>query len=75
MLTDCTNYGTEYANTTNDLYLYLTLGEPIVDNTALDNLSEENNYDDAWYDMLGRRYVDQPTFKGVFIHKGKKIIL
>ena len=31
--------------------------------------------DEFWYDLLGRRLDGQPTEKGLYIHKGKKIIV
>ena len=78
MLTDCTNYGTADANTTNDLYASLAIGSPLADTNLCNwgkwctNMSTE---DDAWYDMLGRRFVEKPTWKGIFIHQGKKVQL
>lgn len=31
--------------------------------------------DDAWYDLSGRKLDGKPTTKGIYIHKGKKIII
>ena len=29
--------------------------------------------DDAWYDLSGRRLSAEPTARGIYIHKGKKV--
>ena len=30
--------------------------------------------DDAWYDLQGRKLCGEPTKKGIYIHKGRKVI-
>ena len=35
---------------------------------------EELKSSDAWYDLQGRRLQGQPTQKGVYLYKGKKVI-
>jgi hypothetical protein len=34
-----------------------------------------NLQDDVWYDLQGRKYVDKPTQRGIYILKGKKILI
>ena len=29
----------------------------------------------AWYDLSGRRHAEKPTQRGIYIHKGKKVVL
>jgi hypothetical protein len=31
--------------------------------------------DDSWYDLQGRKLDGQPTTKGVYIWKGKKVVV
>ena len=40
----------------------------------LDTRTGEVTFGDDWYDLNGRRLNGQPTQKGVYIHKGKRII-
>ena len=41
---------------------------------TLDTRTGEVTFGDNWYDLNGRRLEGQPTQKGVYIHKGKRII-
>ena len=31
--------------------------------------------DDVWYDLTGRKFTERPTKKGIYIYKGKKVII
>lgn len=45
------------------------------EDTAVESvLSDVSSRSDNWYDLLGRRLNAQPTGKGVYIHKGKKLV-
>ena len=37
--------------------------------------SRAERVDEAYYDMMGRRYESKPQMMGVYVHKGKKIIV
>ena len=41
---------------------------------TLDTRTGEVEFGNDWYDLNGRRLDAQPTQKGVYIHKGKKVI-
>ena len=43
--------------------------------TIINEKPVEKNYDDAWYDLSGRKYTEKPTSKGIYIRNGKKIII
>ena len=79
LLTDCSYCGTNNENTTNDLYVSLSLPEPeeiIKDEPidALDNIVEEDS-NGVYYDVLGRRYNTRPNMRGVYLYNGKKIYI
>lgn len=40
---------------------------------TLDTRTGEITFDDAWYSLDGRRLSGEPTKKGVYIYKGKKV--
>ena len=43
---------------------------------TLDTRTGEATFDtDAWYTLDGRRLSGQPTAKGIYIYKGKKVII
>ena len=42
--------------------------------TAISNIKDVKNDDDAWYNLNGVR-VAQPTQKGLYIHNGKKFVI
>ncbi len=74
LLYNSVEYGTPYARTTNDLYLKTKIGEPVkVD--ALEQLQADKATDDAWYDVLGRRFRNRPAEGGIYIHNGQKVRL
>lgn len=35
----------------------------------------QNLKDGVWYDLQGRKYVNQPTQRGIYILNGKKILI
>ena len=46
--------------------------------TAIDGIIVEENHDkveDAWYDLDGRKFDRKPVQKGLYIYKGKKVML
>ena len=74
LLYNTIEYDTPYAHTTNDLFLKTKIGEPVkVD--ALEQLQADKATDDAWYDVLGRRYLNRPAEGGIYIHNGQKVRL
>ncbi len=40
-----------------------------------ENTIVENNGDDTWYNLQGLKMNDKPSAKGVYIYKGKKIVV
>ena len=76
LLTDCSYCSdSNQANTTNDLYLQLSLPAPKKVETAAETLPQDQN-NDIVYDVLGRRVNPDMLKKGtVYIQKGKKIII
>lgn len=42
--------------------------------TAIQSIEVDEMADDAWYTMQGVR-IDKPSVKGVYIHKGRKVIV
>lgn len=43
--------------------------------TAITSPQTDAVEDDAWYDLTGRKLQGKPTWKGVFIHLGKKVAI
>ncbi len=43
--------------------------------TGIAAVKSDDNSDDSWTDLLGRRHPDRPAAPGVYIHNGKKIII
>lgn len=41
----------------------------------IENTSVENSGDDIWYNLQGMKILEKPSAKGVYIHKGKKIVV
>lgn len=41
----------------------------------IENTSVENSSDDIWYNLQGMKILEKPSAKGVYIHKGKKIVV
>ena len=37
--------------------------------------NERGLMDDAWYDLSGRKLASSPTKKGLYIHRGKKVVM
>ena len=45
-------------------------------NTGIDNVTVDNdNQDTSWYNLQGIRFNSRPTAKGLYIHKGKKVLV
>ena len=56
----------------------LNLGEKVTGVTLIDNgqLTIDNYAGaDSWYDLQGRKLSGKPTQKGVYIYKGKKVVI
>ena len=65
---------TRFKSTTNYTSFYqagLTIGNAP---TAISNIKDVKNDDNAWYNLNGVR-VAQPTQKGLYIHNGKKFVI
>ncbi len=65
---------TRFKNSTKYTSLYqagLTIGNAP---TAISNIKDVKNDDNAWYNLNGVR-VAQPTQKGLYIHNGKKFVI
>lgn len=45
-----------------------------IEEIGADNASPENDAP-CWYDLQGRRYRERPASPGLYIHKGKKVIV
>ena len=45
----------------------------ISDATRLNDNDENTN--DAWYDLNGRKLDKKPVTKGLYIHNGKKVVI
>ena len=44
--------------------------------TGIDNVTVDNdNQDTSWYNLQGVRFNSRPTAKGLYIHKGKKVLV
>ena len=44
--------------------------------TGIKTITDERGLmDDAWYDLSGRKLVGSPTEKGIYIHRGKKVVV
>ena len=69
---DYSYYETEFRNRTDDLYPTLLLA-PAVHTALSDGLDQQA--DDNYYDILGKRYTERPTAAGVYIHNGEKLII
>ena len=69
-LNDCTYYGTEYADITDDEQTTLTLPKPSL--SAIRNISIYDQ-DNAYYTLDGRKVTSLK--KGIYIHQGKKIVV
>ena len=41
--------------------------------TGIGSVAADRAADDAWYDLSGRRLSAEPTARGIYIHKGKKV--
>lgn len=39
------------------------------------NFTNYTNCDDAWYSLDGRKFAGEPTQRGIYINKGKKVII
>jgi hypothetical protein len=44
------------------------------DNTGIDNVMLDENGDERWYDLQGRR-IEAPTKKGLYIRNGKTVVI
>ncbi len=45
-------------------------------NTGVDQITvSDNNDDESWYNLQGVRFNERPTHKGIYIHKGKKVMV
>ena len=51
--------------------LYTSLDEAY---SGVENVMEESEKDDAWYDLLGRK-MDRPNRPGIYIHNHKKVVV
>ena len=69
-LNDCTNYGTDYADVTDDEQTTIILPKPSLN--AIRNISIHDQ-DDAYYTLDGRKVTSLK--KGIYIHQGKKIVV
>ena len=36
---------------------------------------QQRPVDNAWYDLSGRRLTDKPTYRGIYIHNGIKVVI
>ena len=39
------------------------------------NFTNDTNFNDAWYDLNGRKLNGKPTAKGLYINNGKKVVI
>ena len=69
-LSDCTYYGTDYADITDDEQATLTLPKPSL--SAIKTIALPHR-DDAYYSLDGRKV--KTLRKGIYIHQGKKIVI
>ena len=56
----------------------MNLGDDVTGVTLIDNgqLTIDNYAGaDSWYDLQGRKLSGKPTQKGVYIYKGKKVVI
>lgn len=72
LVEDRTHWASEfYSDRTDDLQIQLIINAPI-DDQAIDYVHQEP-LSDMYYDMLGRP-VKHPTYKGVYIKNGTKVV-
>ena len=45
------------------------------DAVGIRNISHDENIDETWYTIDGRKLDGQPTRKGIYIHHGKKTVI
>ena len=43
--------------------------------TGIDEIENAESAEDKWYDLNGRRLAAKPKSKGIYIHKGKKVVI
>ena len=55
---------------------FISENPTVIQPISFDNMAPEiNNYSDYWYSIDGRQFKRKPTSKGLYIHKGRKIII
>ena len=41
----------------------------------ISDYSEYSDYSETWFTLSGRRLLDKPTAKGLYIHNGMKVLI
>lgn len=72
VINDCTNYGTEYADITDDENATFELPKPTL--SAIQTISLAPT-DPSYYTIDGRKVDKYSLKKGIYIHNGKKIVI
>ena len=72
VIKDCTYYGTEYAVITDDVNATFTLPKPTLSGIQTITIKEDNN---GFYSLDGRKVDENALKKGIYIHRGKKIVI
>ena len=72
VINDCTNYGTDYADVTDDENATFTLPKPTL--SGIRNITKTTKSND-YYTIDGRKVDVNHLSKGIYIHDGKKIVI
>ena len=72
VINDCTNYGTDYADVTDDENATFTLPKPTL--AGIRNVTRTTKSND-YYTIDGRKVDVNHLSKGIYIHDGKKIVI
>ena len=59
-------------NSANDFTFNIDFGNGL---NFIQNVKSDNNEEDIWYDLSGRRLNGKPTQKGIYVTKGQKVVI
>lgn len=58
-----------------DYFVFASSPFVVISTTGIEDTAVPDTESDTWYDLNGRRLPSKPTAKGIYIYKGKKIIV
>ncbi len=59
-------------NSTNNFTFNIDFGDGL---NSIQNVKSNNQEEDTWFDLSGRRLNSKPTQKGIYVTKGQKVII